>query len=376
MNPRTRRLAVNAGIPAIVVLVLLLGYLVLRGGGSPASTSATSPTSTTIAVSGVYLSTGADYVAELDWTDNGGALTGTAHAVRLNGIPPSQASTDTTLQVSGTVHDATLSVSFNGGPPATGAVNGSNLVLDFPAEASGMTPVTFHPATATDFTAAVQSLQATVTQANGLAQQRQTATNQQQAVAIDVAAVNQDLTTLGTTNGALKTALAAVPPAVSPQSALLSKTKSAHDSTVAEAKKYPDGNNGQVCRDAATVVSDAAAVQAQAGSVATTVAAVVPTLTAARAATAAIQKAYAQLQVDLTKLPPSAAASGVPAADVVTKAETTVSSTITNGVTATNALVDKSNGNVDAAYGYANDANAAGHCGSAQSVPAPVNHVS
>lgn len=154
------------GVPVFAVL--------LAGCGSPQATHRVSPPTTTMPPVGTgYLASGSDFVDFIQWSDNGGDLSGTAQTVTTQGSAPDITTNSGTLTVSGHRDGSQISLSFNSGPQTFGTISGGSFSLDFPQPDGTLAPVTFDPASAQRYNSAVSSL------SNDVAQTNQTAANAQ-----------------------------------------------------------------------------------------------------------------------------------------------------------------------------------------------------
>jgi len=323
-----------------------------------------------------YLAIGNGFVDYIQWTNNGGQLSGSAQAVSVSGQPPSLTTATQTLTVAGTLQGPTLSITFDGGAATFGTLSGKSFTLDFPQKDGSLAPVPFQAAAATAFNGALSDLNQRVTQANTQEANAQALQQQQQTIDSDVARVSADLASLPSTQSTMTSDVqAATAGDLQGEAKDLASTQTDQRNVVAEAMQYPGGNTGSVCVDANAVGVDANGVAVDANSVSVDVNGVVNDLSSTRSAVAALTSDFAQLQSDEASLP-SYQPANVPTPDKVLHATANANSAIASTITSTNADIDTANGDVGTAYQYADAAMQAGNCGTTSESFTPMTHIS
>lgn len=271
--PRRRRLLLFV-VAVIVVIGAGITATVVFAGNTVHEPSASSgvPGGNTVHRSGgtpnEWLSSGTDYVVFIDWTRVANNVTGN---LSVAGAASSQFAART-LAVTGTISGGSITLTFPTGlggiTSATGELTAASLTLNLPNDDGTIDAYKFTPGTIDAYNAAVQGLQSGASA---------TAQAQIEASASAAQLASQQAATAATDNTIAKAAAALIDadaalekdPAAAQNDAQslptvrateqrdLATTAAAQKAVVAEAAKFPDGNNGQVCSDAYQVTSDA-----------------------------------------------------------------------------------------------------------------------
>ena len=380
MNTRLRAL-LFVGLPS----ALLVGCSTrAASGGAPAISHEPVPTTGGLATSWV----GSDSSSALliQWTDVAGHLTGELSEVDespsgLASVVPTEES------LTGEVAGQSLTLTLDASQNLTGIIGTDALTLNVPQSDGTIAAFTLHPGTPAAYNALVAALtgaaastdaqeqaaaasQSAAAAAASAAQQaineqdslNTTAQRQGQAVAADIAQLTAD-------GAEVSQAVASIPSDLKGQASDVASTLRDEQAEIAEGS---DGTGGQ-CSDAAGVYSDAAGVASDAAGVASDDAGVSSTLASLRGDEAQLSADLQQLVSDQQAAPD---VTGLPTSGQVSAAEATAKHADAAAVSATNADIDKANAATAQAYLYGGNANAAGHCGNAETAPAAQPHIS
>lgn len=196
-RPRRRWLIPAIGLSAAAVLAVAATFITLTFTRRPAGTdtgaarsAGSAPGTNGNAVpsgppaGGGWLFANADGVVFVQWTDTDGQLTGTAQVVGVNGQPPSESTSSSTVPVTGTLSGSTISLSFGGNAEQFGTISGDTFAIDFPDRSGVLVPATFRAVAASVYNGAVQSLTASAARSNSsfLASQEQAGVQQVKAL--------------------------------------------------------------------------------------------------------------------------------------------------------------------------------------------------
>lgn len=352
---------------------------------TPATTTPSSATSASSAPAGAsglegYLASLTNGAVFIQWTEVGGAVTGSAEAVYLNGATTNVEHETVTGDIEGS--SLTLSVDpdgLYGTSNLSGQFQGSGFVLSIPNNDGALVPVTFDPGTAADFDSDVAALdgQATKTsnaQAAAAAQQQAAANLQQQeqtaqqdagTVASDIAGLPSDVSSVSSDVASMKGDLAS-------EAGDLTTTEQQAATVEAEAKQSPAGDSGEVCGDAGTAEGDAGTVSGDAGTVEGDAGTVEGDIGSENNDATTLETDW---QNYLAALPAGYVVPNAPTEADVTKALKSAAGAIAQLVAQANTLIDQANADVNAAYNAANTAFSAGNCGSPESLPTPVTTI-
>lgn len=375
-----------------VASVLALSVLVCgcsTGAASGESPASSSPLTQAAAGSRVsagtgFLATTSDSAAFLQWNEAGGSITGSEQTATLSGMPPKEQVSTDTYAVSGQRNGISISFTLTelGLPSSTlvGTTSGGTLVLNMPQKDGALAPVTFSSGTADDFNQALTGLQGTADAADQAAEQAANTQQEQNTIDQAVQNVRDDVSGLNDRVARLQSDVSATAKDVQAMKGDVDKTAADQQAVLAEAKQYPDGNNGQVGADAAGVASDAASVAADTAQVHNDAGSVEDGIFPSGIVGASVPEDIAKLQADFAALGQAeAAAPGYvhPSVSVteVDQAITSAQSAAAAARADTNKYIDQANSYVRSASGYAaSAAHAAGN--EAPDTPSLLDHIS
>ncbi len=355
------------------------------GGAGPSlavpSTLNTDTTASAAASGGTgFLASDSGGVAFFQWNEADGSIVGSAQVATLSGIAPKEQVSSQTYSVSGQRNGDSISLTLSLMGNFVGTLSNGTLVLNMPQKDGSLAPVTFTSGTATDFNQALSGLRGTADAANQAAEQ--TASVQAQQIAIDQAVqkVRNDISGLNDQVKGMQADVQAVAKTVQAMKSDVDQTASDEKVVLAEAKQYPDGNNGQVFADATTVTADAQDVVADLTNVASDVSSVEDDISPPGILGPGIRDRISGLQADFAGLTqaetalPSYQHSSVSASEV-NQAIASAQAAVTSAIAETNKYIDQANAYVNAAY---QSAVAAARVGG-NSLPAtgePIAHIS
>ncbi|TMC46719.1 MAG: hypothetical protein E6J20_20685, partial [Chloroflexi bacterium] len=192
----------------------------------------------------------------IQWQRTGSTVTGT---LSVSYRDTQSGATGTSTSFTGTISGQSVGLDF-GDKRDNGTLRDNQLTLAFAASDGSLQTLVFTPATVADYNAAVANVKA-----GGFVQGRQQAQAQADAKArqttnADVSTVASDIQNLGGSPTSAQSDLASMVSDLKHERGDLAKTLSDKQSVLAEAAKYPRGNNGQVCYDASGVDYDASGV--------------------------------------------------------------------------------------------------------------------
>ena len=370
---------------AIVAGVFISGPQALSSShysGTPASVTTITNVqnnSEPTAIGSSYLATGASFVDFIQLNNSNGSLSGSAEVISTTGRSPNKTTTNSTLQVLGTVHGSTISLSFDGAALTFGTVQGSSIVLNIPQPDGELASITFQQADAAEFNAATAQLQGSIVSDNQAAKRSQALQTEQSDVANEASAISSLISGNGyggfqQQEQSLAADVASVTKSLTSETSDLTTTSGAEQQVIAEAGQSGI-SSGQVCGDAAAVSGDAAAVSGDAAGVSGYVSIVEADIQALRTSVTDIQNSFAQFQSNMAALP-SYRLTGAPTQNAVTQAINAANGDITAALSTTNNDIDQANNGVAMAYNDSSNAFQAGGCGPAPSPPAPLSHIS
>jgi hypothetical protein len=203
-----------------------------------------------------YLERDSSGPAFIQWQRNGDNVQGTLSEVYYNASKPTQL-VSRSIDFTGTISGSNIRLSLDTGDTLNGTLNGSDLTLSLAASNGSLQVSTFHPATAADYNLAVAHVHHEVAAAQQRAAQARARVRAQQTIDTDASAVATDLGNLSNGVGSARSALVSPPADLTTEQNDLATTLSGMRAVLAEAVKYPSGNNGQVCVDANQVSIDA-----------------------------------------------------------------------------------------------------------------------
>jgi small nuclear ribonucleoprotein (snRNP)-like protein len=192
----------------------------------------------------------------IQWQRHGNDVQGTLSEAYSNPSRPTQL-LSRSIDFTGTISGSNVRLSLDTGETLNGTLNGSDLTLSLTASNGSLQAFDFHPATAADYNLAVAQVNKEVAAAQQRAAQAQARVQARQAIDADASAVVTDLGNLTNSVGSAKSDLASLPADLTSERNDLATTLSDMRAVLAEAVKYPSGNNGQVCIDANQVGYDA-----------------------------------------------------------------------------------------------------------------------
>ena len=128
----------------------------------------------------------------VQWTINGGVVSGTMDDDEVTGTAPSEQVSSNDYTVTGTLTGEQIILSLAGGPQVYGTFSNNVLTLNLPNNNGTLLAATFNPATPTDFNQAVQRLYAKVQNDNQAAVRQQQI---QQQIQKEEGVINQAATT-------------------------------------------------------------------------------------------------------------------------------------------------------------------------------------
>lgn len=339
--------------------------------GGSASTPSTFP-----AQAPGYLANESNFVDFIQWSDQGGVLSGSAQEVFTQGATPDMKTLTDTFVVSGSLVGSVLSLSFDHGPQVFGSIVSSSFTINFPQPGATMALVTFEPATSSQYDSAVAGLNQRVTQEDQGTSNAQALQQAETTIDSQVSKVQGDISVLAQDESATNAALGVIPASLQSQSGEVTKTQQAEEQLVADSGSV---NQTKTCNDAGTVAKDASVVSGDATEVGGQAATVETSLSAAaglRAAVSQLGSDYSQLQQDEAALP-DYSPPNAPGQSEVSSDLSEANTVVQYAVSETNGYVDQSNSSVSTAYQYVAEAyKDARTCGTAPSAPTPLQPIS
>jgi len=234
---------------AVVVLGaggIYLGTAKGHSGSPVAARTGAVPNSTVPPVGTGWLSKGNGYVIFIEWNDNGGAVSGSAQVLEVSGTPPGLKPNSSTIEVTGSLTNSTVTLSFNGDVSVFGQFSGGGFTIDFPQPDGTLAPLTFSAASAAAYNLAVNDLDKQVASTNQATAAEDALRQQEQAVANDAARVTSDINGFSQPETSLGGDVKSIQPALQQEATDLATTQSKAQAVAAEAQPAP--NNGQVPR--------------------------------------------------------------------------------------------------------------------------------
>lgn len=350
-------------------------HIATQGSSSGNSAAGSSRSTSNPPTGSGYLATGSGYVMFLQWNDANGSLDGTLQAVQESGDPPNETTFSNTISVTGTITGSSLSLSVGSSPLQFGTVSNGSFTIDIPQNNGTLAGVTFSSASASSYNRAVATMDNEISSANQAAEQQDLMIHDEHKIYKAAATVESDIQGVAGDESGMSSDVQGVGSDLSGEAQDLASTKAAAQSVEAEAQRHPNGDGGEVCGNAAGVAGDAAGVAGDASGVEGDASSVVSDIQGLQSAVSGLESDYSTYTTD-EALVPSYLAPNAPPASQVSQVAAAASAAINSAVSTTNSYIAQANADVTAAYGYANDANQAGNCGSPSQAPSPQSPIS